>query len=79
MLGQQFLVLVIMLVQVRVTVHQFLVSVGVFMDKVSPKEKIRVGKEIFGLTIVDDIMFGSHDKYPAGNFLYQIQVLSTEN
>ncbi len=65
--------------QMLVPVHEFLVPVGVFMDKVSPEEKIRVRKVLFRLAIGDEAMFGTQDKHPARHFLHCIQVLSAEN
>ena len=42
---------VLVVVYVLVTVHKFLMPMGVFMDKVSPEEEIRIGKELLRLPI----------------------------
>ncbi len=76
---QQSSVLVIMLMQVRVTVHEFLVPMGVFVDKVSPEKEIRVGKELLRLPVSNKVMVGPQDNYPTGQLIYCVQVLSAEN
>ena len=48
--------LMLMLMQVTVTVYQFLVPVGVLVDKVGAEEKIGVGKELFWLAISHQTM-----------------------
>jgi len=62
-----------------VTVHQLLVPVGVFVDKVSPEKEIRVGKELLRLPVGNEAMVGPQDNHPAGKLLYCVQILSAKD
>ncbi len=62
-----------------VTVHQLLVSMGMFVDKVSPEKEIRVGKELLRLPVSNKAMVGPQDNHPAGNLLHYVQVLSAKD
>jgi hypothetical protein len=55
------------------------VPVGVFMDKVSPEEEIRIGKELLRLPIGHEAMVGPQDNHPGRQFLHRVQVLSAED
>jgi hypothetical protein len=37
--------------QVRMTMREFLMPVGMYMDKISPKKKIRVKKELLRVAV----------------------------
>ncbi len=67
------------IVQVLVAVHKFLVPVGMFMDKVSPEEEIRIGKELLRLPIGHQAMVGPQDNDAGRQFLHSVQVLSAED
>jgi hypothetical protein len=71
--------LMLVFVEVAVTVYQFLVTVGVFVDKVGAEQKIRVGKELFRLAISHQAMISPQNEQAVSHLLHHIQVLSAEN
>lgn len=74
-----FICSVLVPMQVRMTMREFLMPVGMYMDKISPKKKIRVKKELIRFAVCQDRVFGTQNNYPAGNLFYYVQVLSAKN
>ena len=55
---------------VQVAVKEVLMSVGVFMNKISAEKKIGVGKVVLRLAIGNDAVFSPHDNNAVGDFLH---------